>query len=192
MTPSDEQNRSDSELLAAVAAANMAAFERLYRLYERRVYQYAYSVCRDATAAEEVAVDTMTAVWHGAAGFTGRSRVSTWILGIARHKALDAVRKGARQSENSTLEEAAQVAEPGQGPAETVASGQAGRLTRLAISALSQEHQEILHLVFYEELPYKEIGALLGIPMNTVKTRVYYAKQQLKQHIRRLAVQGAV
>jgi RNA polymerase sigma-70 factor (ECF subfamily) len=51
---------------------------------------------------------------------------------------------------------------------------------RSAIDKLSREHQEVLRLVFYEELPYEEIAALLKIPLNTVKTRVYYAKQQLK------------
>ena len=191
MTTADEQNKSDSDLLAAVAAANMAAFERLYRLYEKRVYQYAYTFVRDRATAEEVTVDTMTAVWHGAAGFTAMSRVSTWILGIARHKALDAVRKGARHAANVVLEEAARIADPGAGPIEAIASGQTGNATRRAMGTLSPDHQEILRLVFFEELSYEEIAALLGIPANTVKTRVYYAKQQLKQHLERLATQGA-
>ncbi|HEV7715174.1 MAG TPA: sigma-70 family RNA polymerase sigma factor [Steroidobacteraceae bacterium] len=187
MTTTDEQDKSDSDLLAAVAKADMAAFEALYRLYEKRVYQYAYTFVRDRAAAEEVAVDTMTAVWHGAAGFAGQSRASTWILGIARHKALDAVRKGARQSREVALEEAAQVADASPMPADTIATSQTGQFTRRAMAALTPDHQEILRLVFFEELPYEEIAALLAIPANTVKTRVYYAKQQLKQHLERLA-----
>jgi len=191
MTTTDEQDKSDSDLLAAVATADMAAFEALYRLYERRVYQYAYTFVRDRTVAEEVAVDTMTAVWHGAAGFAGRSRASTWILGITRHKALDAVRKGTRQARQVALEDAARVADSGPTQSETVATHQAGQLTRRAMAAMTPDHQEILRLVFFEELPYEEIAALLVIPANTVKTRVYYAKQQLKQHLERLARQEA-
>ncbi len=192
MTTTDEHNKSDNDLLAAVARADMTAFERLYRLYERRVYQYAHTFVRDRTAAEEIVVDTMTAVWHGAAGYSGQSRASTWILGIARHKALDAVRKGTRQSANVRLEEAAQVADPSAGPAESLVTSQSGIQTRLAMGQLSQDHREILRLVFFEELQYDEISELLRIPENTVKTRVYYAKQQLKLHLERLATRGAV
>ena len=58
--------------------------------------------------------------------------------------------------------------------------------TRQAMSMLSGDHQEILRLAFYEELPYEEIASLLSIPVNTVKTRVYYAKQQLKKCLEKL------
>jgi RNA polymerase sigma-70 factor (ECF subfamily) len=63
---------------------------------------------------------------------------------------------------------------------------QVASITQRALTALSPEHQEILRLVFYEELPYEEIAALLSIPTNTVKTRVFYAKQHLKQQLERL------
>jgi RNA polymerase sigma-70 factor (ECF subfamily) len=59
-------------------------------------------------------------------------------------------------------------------------------LTQRALTNLSPEHQEVLRLVFYEELPYEEIAALLSIPTNTVKTRVYYAKRHLKQQLEKL------
>jgi RNA polymerase sigma-70 factor, ECF subfamily len=192
MPTTDEQSESDSDLLAAVASADRAAFQRLYGLYERRVYQYAYTFVRDRAVAEEVAVDAMLAVWHGAASFSGQSRVSTWILGITRHKALDAVRRLVRHSDGATVEEAAHVVDPAAGPAEVANRTQAGRITRRALAELSHDHREILRLVFYEELPYEEIAALLAIPTNTVKTRVYYAKQQLKQHLDQLAAQGAL
>ncbi len=64
-------------------------------------------------------------------------------------------------------------------------SDEAG-LTQRALAALSRDHQEILRLVFYEELPYEDIATLLAIPTNTVKTRVFYAKQQLKRQLERL------
>jgi RNA polymerase sigma-70 factor (ECF subfamily) len=53
------------------------------------------------------------------------------------------------------------------------------------------DHQEILRLAFYEDLPYEEIAILLAIPDNTVKTRVYYAKQQLRHQLERLGVESA-
>lgn len=192
MTTADPHNQTDSELIAAVASADMVAFERLYGCYEMRVYRYAYSFVRNRATAEEVTVDTMTAVWYGAARFNGSSRISTWILGIARHKALDAVRKNARPAADVSPEEAAEVADLGAGPAETAASTETGQLVRHVMAGLSPDHQEILRLVFFEDLPYEEIAALLAIPENTVKTRVYYAKQQLKQRLERQTTTGAL
>jgi RNA polymerase sigma-70 factor (ECF subfamily) len=192
MTTDDLTNNADRELLAAVARADMAAFERLYRQYEKRVYQYICSFVRDRSAAEEATVDALTAVWHGAAGFTGQSRVSTWILGIARHKALDVVRKNTRQAGSVALEAAANVPDSGAGPAETIASTQTSQVILRAMATLSADHQEILRLVFYQDLAYEEIAALLAIPPNTVKTRVYYAKQQLRQRLDALPAPGAV
>jgi RNA polymerase sigma-70 factor (ECF subfamily) len=63
---------------------------------------------------------------------------------------------------------------------------QLASVTQRALAKLSPEHQEVLRLVFYEDLPYDEIAVLLSIPANTVKTRVYYAKQHLKQQLGRL------
>jgi RNA polymerase sigma-70 factor (ECF subfamily) len=69
---------------------------------------------------------------------------------------------------------------------ESVNRKQVTSLTQQALRALSHEHQEVLRLVFYEELPYEEIAILLSIPTNTVKTRVYYAKQRLKLQLKEL------
>ncbi len=178
---------SDPDLLAAVAGHDAAAFERLYQLYEKRVYQYVCTLVYDPTLAEEVVGDAMMAVWRGAGSFSRSSRVSTWIFGIARHKALDALRRTGRHYHDVALDEALELPNGQEGPAESVNRKQVTSLTQLALQTLSREHQEVLRLVFYEELPYEEIAELLSIPTNTVKTRVYYAKQRLKHHLQQLA-----
>ncbi|MDO8356770.1 MAG: sigma-70 family RNA polymerase sigma factor [Nitrospirota bacterium] len=178
---------SDPDLLAAVAGRDAAAFERLYQLYEKRVYQYVCTLVYDPTLAEEVVGDAMMAVWRGAGSFSRSSRVSTWIFGIARHKALDALRRTGRHYHDVTLDEALELPNAQESPAESVNRKQVTSLTQLALQTLSLEHQEVLRLVFYEELPYEEIAELLSIPTNTVKTRVYYAKQRLKHHLQQLA-----
>ncbi|MEO5956717.1 MAG: sigma-70 family RNA polymerase sigma factor [Nitrospiraceae bacterium] len=178
---------SDPDLLAAVAGRDAAAFERLYQLYEKRVYQYVCTLVYDPTLAEEVVGDAMMAVWRGAGSFSRSSRVSTWIFGIARHKALDALRRTGRHYHDVALDEALELPNAQESPAESVNRKQVTSLTQLALQTLSQEHQEVLRLVFYEELPYEEIAELLSIPTNTVKTRVYYAKQRLKHQLRQLA-----
>ncbi|HJT21140.1 MAG TPA: sigma-70 family RNA polymerase sigma factor [Nitrospira sp.] len=180
--------REDSEarLLTAAASGELTAFESLYRLYETRVYRYVLTLVDDQTTAEDVTGETMIAVWRGAGGYTRRSRVSTWIFGIARHKALDALRRLGRRHRDVDLETAADIPSPHETPLDDVHRKQVERAMQSALAALSPDHREVLRLVFYEELPYDEIGSLLSIPANTVKTRVFYAKQQLKRHLERL------
>jgi len=175
---------SDSDLLAAMAGSDASAFERLYQLYEKRVYQYVRTLINDPTLAEEVVVDTMMAVWRGAGSFSHSSRASTWIFGIARHKALDALRRAGRHHHDVALDEALELPNAQESPAESVNRKQVTSLTQQALRTLSREHQEVLRLVFYEELPYEEVAVLLSIPTNTVKTRVYYAKQRLKHQLK--------
>lgn len=187
------QEGSDCDLLAAVAMGQQSAFERLYRLYEKRVYQYVYTLVYDATLTEEVVGDTMLAVWRGAGTFTATSRVSTWIFGIARHKALDAIRRTGRHRQREVdLDGAADVPSSRDRPDEGVMRDELAAVTQRALAVLSHEHQEILRLVFYEELPYEDISALLRIPINTVKTRVFYAKQRLKEQLERMGQRESI
>lgn len=187
------QEGSDCDLLAAVAMGQQSAFERLYRLYEKRVYQYVSTLVYDATLTEEVVGDTMLAVWRGAGTFTATSRVSTWIFGIARHKALDAIRRTGRHRQREVeLDGAADVPSSRDRPDEGVMRDELAAVTQRALAVLSHEHQEILRLVFYEELPYEDISALLRIPINTVKTRVFYAKQRFKEQLERMGQRESI
>lgn len=187
----DQAVARDIALLTAAASGEPAAFELLYDRYERRVYNYVRTFVRQPALAEEVVIDTMLAVWHGARSYTQASRVSTWILGIARHKALDAVRKSGRHGADLPLDEAATLVDPAESPVDGIDRNLNAQLMQRAIAQLSADHQEILRLAFYEDLPYAEIAALLAIPDNTVKTRVYYAKQQLKGCLEQLGLESA-
>jgi RNA polymerase sigma-70 factor, ECF subfamily len=179
-------------LIEAVAAGDAEAFERVFRLYERRVFQYALGFVRNAATAEEVAADTLLAVWRTAQCFEKSSRVSTWVLGIARHKAIDAARRAMRQGATTVLEEAEDLPTAAPGPMEAAQDRTLEQLTQRGFERLSAEHREVLYLAFFEDVPYEEIAALLEVPHNTVKTRVYYAKQKLREHLERLTVVEAL
>jgi RNA polymerase sigma-70 factor (ECF subfamily) len=191
MIATNQQNESDSDLIKAVAREDTVAFERLYRLYEKRVFQYVRTLVENYAVAEDVVIETMTAVWRGAAHYAQTSTVSTWIFGIARHKALDALRKRSSK-ESISLDEAVEL--PGQleQPIERMNRTQVAGIMQKALRKLSRDHQEIMRLVFYEEMPYQEIASLLSIPENTVKTRVYHAKRQLRQLLDTFVRQGAM
>jgi RNA polymerase sigma-70 factor, ECF subfamily len=190
VNPTDPPELPDLELLAAVASGGSTAFELLYARYERRIYNYVRTFVRQPSLAEEVVIDTMMAVWNGARGFTKDSRVSTWILGIARHKALDAVRKARNYADATPLEGAAEIADTAESAIDSIDRRCQAQLMLQALSQLSVDHREILRLAFYEELPYEDIAALLSIPNNTVKTRVFYAKQHLKSQLEKIGVES--
>lgn len=172
---------SDQALLAAVARTDSAAFDELYRRYERRVHGYLRSIVRDETMTEDLFIDTMTEVWRAAGRFESRSQVSTWILGIARHKAIDAIRKRTGGTPAVAIDGTLQVPDCTASPDDIVASEELRVMMQRALEQLSPDHQEALRLAFFEELPYEQIATLLGIPANTVKSRVYYAKVQLRR-----------
>lgn len=175
----------EQALLAGVAAGDTVCFERLYSLYERRIFQYIRTFVRDLGVAEELVVDSMLAVWDGARRFNRASRVSTWIFGIARHKALDAVRRASRGARRVDLEQADEVSTSEPAPEEAAEQRELHGMMEHALGQLSPEHREILYLAFYADLPYDQIAILLSLPVNTVKTRVYYAKQNLRGRIER-------
>lgn len=180
-TTHHQEAQTDSDLLQLTAAGNTEAFETLYKKFEHRLYQYLRVMTNNDSLAEEVLIDVMVAVWQGAKNFQGTSQVSTWIFGIARHKGVDAVRSLIKsETRSQELHENTELVDAKQNPLEQTEVASAGSLVRKAIGSLSPEHQEVIYLTFFEGLSYLEIAELTGCPVNTVKTRVFYAKQKLK------------
>ena len=90
---SESGSATDQQLIDRIAAGDREAFEILFRQYGERVFRYACRLISDVGKAEEVTNDVMMEVWKTAPRFEGRSKVSTWILGITRHLALNSVRR---------------------------------------------------------------------------------------------------
>ena len=178
----------DQALLNRVASGEQEAFEALYQGYHRRLYQYLLTLVRDEATAEELVVEVMLAIWKGAGTFRGGSQVSTWIFGIARNKALDAIRQGTRRQRQVPLEEAAELIDTQNDPGSEANRKSLVTLSQRALAALSDEHREVMQLALYEELSCQEIAAIAGCPVNTVKTRLYYARQHLKKILQGMGV----
>ncbi len=174
---------TDRALLIAVSATDHRAFSELYRRYAKRIFAYVHNIVREGGAAEELVTDTMTAVWHGASDFRGGSRVSSWIFGIARYKAIDAARTRERTPQSVPLESSGWLAADGLTPFESVCAQQRGVIARRALGLLSKDHQEALFLAYFKDLPYEVIARRLDIPENSVKSRVYCARQALKKKL---------
>ena len=182
MDSTNWKDLTDLNLLKACMPDNQHAFEVLYHRYEKRVFRYLLTMVTDAILAEEILVEVMLAVWKGLTTFQGQSKVSTWIFGIAHHKAVDGLRKVTSQQRRSIpIENIVESPDPHDGPLEETNKNQLAELTNQAMMNLSSDHREILHMTFFEGQSYPEISEILDIPVNTVKTRVYYAKQQMKK-----------
>ena len=174
MPPNDEL-----ALLRRVAAKDRKAFEALYHLYYRRLFGYLLKLTRRAELVEEVLNDVMLAVWKGAASFDGRSRPSTWIFGIAYHKALKALARRPEEQEDEDGErpEPVDAEEPEQLAARRELAGVLGR----ALGALPPEQRAVVELTYYYGLAYQEIAEIVGCPVNTVKTRMFHARRRLRE-----------
>ncbi len=167
---SDE--RQERALLARTAQGDESAFRILYDRLAERVFRYAFTLLHNRHLAEEVAQETMVVVWKQAGTFQGRSKVSTWVFGIARFRALDLLRKEKRD---------ARVPEPVLVEPDPAPGVQDRERTLRAIGALPDEQREVVFLTYYEGLSYHEIAGVLGIPEGTVKSRMYYARQTLAE-----------
>jgi RNA polymerase sigma-70 factor (ECF subfamily) len=174
-------------LLRRVAAGDRKAFETLYHLYYRRVFAYLFKVTRRGELVEEVLNDVMFAVWTSAARFDGRSRLSTWIFGIAYHKALKALaRQGRTAGEEGGREE--EEPAPGDGPESLLTRREVASTLGKALGALSPEQRAVVELTYYHELSYGEIAEIVGCPVNTVKTRMFHARRRLKEMLPSLGI----
>jgi len=170
-------------LLARVAAGDPLAFEELYRLLSRRVYAFALRMTGNAEAAEEVTADTMHEVWRTAGRFRCDAKVSTWVLGIARNKALMTLRNAPR-GEHVDIGDYADILDAGVPDGFAVLSTARDReLIRRCLQGLSVDHRECLHLAFYDDMSVQEMATLLDIPEGTVKSRLWHAKAQLAARI---------
>jgi RNA polymerase sigma factor (sigma-70 family) len=167
----------EASLLDQVSSGNMAAFETLWRNYYPRLRRFVEQKTRRPQLVEEIVNDTMLVVWRKAHTFTLRSKVSTWIIGIALRKSLKALERTDDAIDFAPDETA--------GPAESGPEAQflrreaRARLLHL-IASLSPEHRAVIELTYFEGHSHPEIAVLMGCPVNTVKTRMFHARRQLK------------
>ncbi|NDY42407.1 sigma-70 family RNA polymerase sigma factor [Dissulfurirhabdus thermomarina] len=174
--------QSEERLLARVAAGDEAAFRDLYERTHRRLYYYLLRLLADPSDAEDVLVETFTEVWRCAKKFRGRSRATTWMVGIGRNLAMNRRRRTQTHVSLETLADP-----PGEGGVD-LAGADRRRVLRAALARLSPKHWEVLDLVFYQGLHYREAAEVLSIPENTVKTRVFYAKDALRKALAEMGV----
>ena len=170
----------DLDLIRAVATGDQQAFVRFYDRYRRKIAGFVSRLTWRTDVVEETVNDTMVAVWQGAGGFRGGSRVSTWVMGIAYRTALKRLRHVARRPEEELTDRSTPPIATEQ-PDAAVARAQGSARIRVALGKLSPEHRAVVELTFYDDYSYQEIAVIVGCPENTVKTRMFHARRRLKR-----------
>jgi RNA polymerase sigma-70 factor (ECF subfamily) len=167
---------TDAELIERIAAADTQAMRALTARYNVRVFRYVLRMVNDRTLAEDLVSETFFEVWQHANRFEQRAKVLTWILAIARHKAMGALR---HRRVHEDLDEAHAVADPTENAEALWDKADRTKVIRHCLAKLSESHREVLDLAYYHEQPIESVARIIGVPLNTVKTRMFYARKHL-------------
>jgi RNA polymerase sigma-70 factor, ECF subfamily len=185
--PEGGADERQAELIRGAAGGDQHALAALYDATSRTVYGLLLRILSDASAAEEVLVDVYEQVWRQA-GLYSRERGSplAWLTTIARSRAIDRLRRGRReQQQTEPLECAAVSALSTSASAEDeVRAGEVRAVVRAALDALAPEQREVIELAYYGGMSHSEIAAARGLPLGTVKTRTRLGLMRLRETLR--------
>ena len=170
---------SDDVLIERIANGDQLAMRTLYARHRVMIYRWLLRLAGDQTSAEDLLSDVFLDVWRKATSFEGRSSVSTWLLAIARHKALSARRR--RTDMELDKELAPTVVDPADNPELALQKKSRENLLRHCLAQLSPQHSEVIDLAYYHGKSIKEIAEIVGINEATVKSRAFYARKKLAQ-----------
>jgi RNA polymerase sigma factor (sigma-70 family) len=165
---------SELALLERVVAGDEDAFEALYVRYQPKLLSFLKRMLGDPSAAEEVADDVLVVLWQSAHRFEGRSKLSTWLFGIAYRKAANVLRSRLYRKE-IPLDDSLSDAAP-----DAARRVELGEWLDKAFGELSADHRMVVELTFVHGLSYQEIAAIADCPVNTVKTRMFHARRRLQ------------
>lgn len=169
-----ERLRDESGLVAAAAAGDPVAFERLVRAHADAVYGHALRFFRDHQTAEDVSQEVFLKVYRHLHGFDGRSSFSTWLFRMTRNACLDAMRRGRRVPvpfDPSGI--------PDTGTSDFSAGVVDSAALEAALTALPPEDRDAFNAVALFGMSYSEAAEAVGIPVGTVKSRVFRARRRL-------------
>jgi len=181
--PAAAGQSTDETLIERIARGDQLAMLTLFARHRLRVYRFMVRMTRDEPLAEELLSDVFFDVWRQAAQFEGRAAVSTWLLAIARFKALSALRR--RTDLELDDEMAAAIVDPADDPEVALQRKDGAETLRQCLIKLSPAHAEIIDLVYYHGKSVKEVAEIVGISDATVKTRMFYARKKLAQLVMR-------
>jgi RNA polymerase sigma-70 factor, ECF subfamily len=169
----------DEMLIERIAKGDQLAMRTLFGRHRVALYRWLLRLVRDEALAEDLLSDVFLDVWRQAAAFEARSSVSTWLLAIARYKALSARRR--RTDAELDDKVAGTVADPADNPEIVLQKKHWAVQLRQSLASLSPEHGEVIDLVYYHDKSVREVAEIVGVAEATVKTRMFYARRKLAE-----------
>ena len=181
---SQESHNADEKLFIEIANGNEEVMRQFYLTYSDDVYRYLMSRCGDEFIASDILNVVMMTVWNGKSTFEGRSKISTWLIGIARFKLVDHYRKESKHTHDEISNEmVGSYSDNG----ETLDQKEQSTILSTCFEKLVEIQREIVHLTFYSDMNYTEIAKIIECPVGTVKSRMYHARESMKQCIESLS-----
>lgn len=171
----------DAELLARIVAGNRDALRDLYTLYYQPLLRFMYRLTGQLELAQEGVNDVMLVVWRNGASFGGKAKVSTWLMGIAYHRALKLAERDRRWWSRFLRVDPNDWIERPERAEELTDRIDLRDLLDHALQRLSPEHRAVVELTYFHGCSYDEIAAIVNCPVNTVKTRMFHARAKLKK-----------
>jgi RNA polymerase sigma factor (sigma-70 family) len=182
----DEPAR-DAEIMRRMRAGDRSAVDDLYERFRRPAFALARRILADDALAEDVLQEVFLSVWRDPGAFDrARGSVASWLLAVVHHKAVDAVRREesqrrrqARAEDELALDEPTATRDVEEEAWSRVVAEQ----VRTALGVLSASQREALTLAYYGGYTQREVAALTGTPLGTVKTRMLAGMRRLKQEL---------
>jgi RNA polymerase sigma-70 factor (ECF subfamily) len=180
--PATSRDETDRALIRRVVARDGAAFRELYIYYHRRLSRFLMRLTRRYEIAEEVINDTLWVVWNKAGEFRGDSRVSTWIMGIAYRRALKSLQSGELPAGETVPAEDQDLQAP-----DDLSTAEMSEWILSAMEKLPVEQRLVMEFAYGYGHSCEEIAVIMNCPINTVKTRLFHAREKLRHLLPRLA-----
>ena len=171
------ETSTDEMLIQRIADGDRLAMQVLFARHRTPVYRWLLRLVSHEALAEDLLSVVFLDVWRQAGRFEARSSVSTWLMSIARFKALSARRRRAEAPLDETIEST--VADQADDPEAALQKKNREELLRAALTRLSPDHRAVIDLVYYHSKSVDEVAQTLDVPAATVKTRMFYARKKL-------------
>ena len=188
MTRGAEQP-GDEELVAAVLAGERDRFGDLIDRYQGRLVNYLFRLLRNADDAYDLAQEVLVKVYQVLDRYDPQYKFSTWLFRVAQNAAIDQIRRrrlklvSLRQEDEEGESRDWDLPSPARGPYGDLRNRERSGAIQEAIEALPWEYRELILLRHFGELPYEEIARLKGMPLGTVKNKLFRGRQMLKEKL---------
>jgi len=170
---------SDKALVQAIAAGDKRALKLLYVRHSGRVFRFIVRLVGNEATAEEVLNEVFLEAWRQAERFESRSQVSTWLMAMARFKAIGERRRRSELQLDDKV--AAVIADPSDTPSIAMEKRQRGDILRSCVAKLTPTHREVINLIYYQGNKVEDVAQVTGIPVSTIKTRMHYARSRMAE-----------